>query len=107
MATEQRAGHTVFYSDSMQPASAPSRALRTGLAIFAWFSLLSALAGMIGLTVGGGFGLPSEWLAGSVFTSYFWPGVILGVVVGGVQILALAAESVADPASQAGPAGQN
>ncbi|MCT9819653.1 hypothetical protein N3K63_05055 [Microbacterium sp. W1N] len=62
------------------------------LQIVAWFSLVSALAGMVGLTVGGGMGLPGEWLEGSVFDSYFWPGVILGVVVGGGQVLALAAQ---------------
>lgn len=47
---------------------------------------------MVGLTVGGGLGLPLEWIDGSVFTSYFWPGIILGVVVGGIQALALIAQ---------------
>ncbi|PZU40377.1 MAG: hypothetical protein DI573_04345 [Microbacterium sp.] len=47
---------------------------------------------MIGLTVGGGIGIPLEWIEGSVFSSYFWPGVILGVVVGGSQALALTAQ---------------
>ncbi|GAB3598594.1 hypothetical protein GCM10027408_15210 [Microbacterium tumbae] len=59
------------------------------LAAVAGFSLLSALVGGVGLTVGRGLGIPLEWLEGSVFTSYFWPGVILGVVVGGVQAAAL------------------
>ncbi|QAB19227.1 hypothetical protein Leucomu_09575 [Leucobacter muris] len=44
---------------------------------------------MAGLTLGGGLGIPLEWIEGSVFDSYFWPGVILGVVVGGAQVLAL------------------
>lgn len=66
--------------------------MRIALVIAGGFSLLSALAGMIGLTVGGGIGLPVQWLSGSVFTSYFWPGLILGVVVGGVQCFALAAQ---------------
>lgn len=70
----------------------PPRALRILLAAVAWFSLASALVGMVGLTVGGGLGIPLEWLAGSVFRSYLWPGVILGVVVGGVQALALIAQ---------------
>lgn len=75
----------------MQPRPAPSRAIRIALLTVAWFNLLSALAGMVGLTVGDGLGMPLEWLEGSVFTSYFWPGLILGVVVGGVQALALLA----------------
>ena len=58
----------------------------------AWFSLASALIGMAGLTIGGGMGLPREWIEGSAFDSYFWPGVILGVVVGGIQALALVAD---------------
>ncbi|CAN5224371.1 hypothetical protein BH09ACT6_BH09ACT6_16000 [soil metagenome] len=70
----------------------PYRAIRIALSTVAWFNLLSALAGMAGLTVGGGLGLPLEWIRGSVFTSYFWPGIILGVVVGGIQALALVAQ---------------
>jgi integral membrane sensor domain MASE1 len=68
------------------------RALRVTLAVVAWFNLVSALVGMLGLTVGGGLGIPLDWLEGSIFTSYFWPGIILGVVVGGVQALALVAQ---------------
>lgn len=75
----------------MSSGSSPSRALRIGLSVTAWFNLISALIGMVGLTVGGGLGLPLEWLDGSIFTSYFWPGVILGVLVGGIQALALMA----------------
>jgi hypothetical protein len=37
-------------------------------------------------------GLPREWIEGSAFDSYLWPGVILGVVVGGIQALALGAQ---------------
>jgi len=62
------------------------------LRVVAWFNLVSALIGMAGLTIGGGMGLPREWIAGSVFDSYVWPGVILGVVVGGIQALALVAD---------------
>ncbi|MCC2032515.1 hypothetical protein [Microbacterium allomyrinae] len=72
--------------------TAPARWTRIALQSVGWFSLVSALAGMAGLTGGGGMGLPLEWLDGSVFTSYFWPGTILGVVVGGAQALALAAQ---------------
>lgn len=68
------------------------RALRIALATVAALNLLSALIGMVGLTVGGGMGLPPEWLDGSIFDSYIWPGIILGVVVGGAQALALVAQ---------------
>ena len=70
----------------------PSRPIRIALFVVAWFNLLSALAGMAGLTLGGGLGIPLEWIEGSIFTSYFWPGIILGVVVGGIQVLALIAQ---------------
>lgn len=66
--------------------------LRILLATLAGFSVVSALIGMIGLTIGGGMGLPAEWITGTIFASYFWPGVILGVVVGGTQALALIAQ---------------
>lgn len=79
------------YSEAMEPKPVP-RALRIALLGVAWFHFLSAIAGMLGLTIGGGLGIPLEWLEGSVFTSYFWPGVILGLVVGGVQAVALAAQ---------------
>ncbi|WDG18325.1 hypothetical protein [Microbacterium sp. Clip185] len=68
------------------------RALRIALLVVAGFNLASAVAGMIGLTVGGGMGLPLEWLDGTPFASYVWPGVILGVVVGGMQALAVIAQ---------------
>lgn len=70
----------------------PSRALRGALGAVAWLNLVSALIGMAGLTIGGGLGIPVELLEGSVFHSYAWPGVILGVVVGGAQVLALLAQ---------------
>lgn len=57
----------------------------------AWCNLASALLGMAGLTLGF-MPIPTEWIEGSVFTSYVWPGVILGVIVGGSQALALAAQ---------------
>lgn len=80
-------------TDVVAPSrSARPRALRVGLLVVAWFNLVSALIGMLGLTVGGGLGIPAEWLDGSPFDSYVWPGIILGVVVGGIQALALVAD---------------
>jgi len=72
----------------MRVASTP---ISAALQFVAWFQVVSAVIGMFGLTVGGGLGLPLAWLEGSGFDSYFWPGIILGVVVGGVQALALVA----------------
>lgn len=68
------------------------RMLRILLLAVSWFSAVSAVVGMVGLTVGGGMGLPPEWLDASPFDGYFWPGIILGLVVGGTQVLALVAQ---------------
>ncbi|MGP6204847.1 hypothetical protein [Microbacterium sp. F2] len=68
-----------------------SRWVSISLQVVAWFNLASALLGMAGLPLGF-MPIPAEWIEGSVFTSYVWPGVILGVVVGGSQALALAAQ---------------
>jgi len=67
----------------------PARTVRVALLVVGWFNLASALAGMVGLTLGGGMGIPLELIEGSVFRTYFWPGIILGLVVGGSQALAL------------------
>ncbi len=65
------------------------RPLWISLTIVAWFNLLSAVVGAVGLIAFGGMGIPLEWLDASPFTTYLWPGVILGAVVGGSQVLAL------------------
>lgn len=80
------------YRVSVQPTPSPARALRIGLAVTAGFNLVSAVIGMVGLTLAGGMGLPLEWLDGTGFASYVWPGIILGVVVGGSQAVALVAQ---------------
>lgn len=67
------------------------RSLRLVLSVITWFNLISAIVGAVGLTVFGGMGIPLEWLRRTPFADYFWPGVILGVVVGGSQALALVA----------------
>lgn len=76
--------------DQTSSPGTPPRGLRIALAVVAWFNLVSAVIGMVGLTIGGGMGIPLEWVEGT-FDSYFWPGIILGVVVGGSQALALIA----------------
>ncbi|MFF7294232.1 hypothetical protein ACFY9N_17005 [Microbacterium sp. NPDC008134] len=67
----------------------PPVLLRSLLLAIAAFTLLGAVVGAIGLTVGGGMGLPQEWLDGTIFDSYLWPAVALAVIVGGTQTLAL------------------
>jgi hypothetical protein len=46
-----------------------------------------AFAGGIGM-MGGGLDLPSDWLDGTPFSDYFFPGLILFVVVGGSMLAA-------------------
>lgn len=61
-----------------------------------WGRVLVALFLLIGFAaVAGGVGVmrdrlpfPIQWLSGSPFRGYFWPGLILCVVVGGSQFLA-------------------
>lgn len=75
------------------PSDAP-RWVRASLLSVALFNLLSAIAGAWGLISGGivALGLPLELLHGTPFDSYFWPGVILLVVVGGTQLAAVWAQ---------------
>lgn len=58
-------------------------AIRATLTTIAVFTAVSALTGMIGLTAGGGIGMPIEYAA--PFPSFVIPGLILGLVVGGTQ----------------------
>ncbi len=58
------------------------------LVALALFGALSSIIGaVLGVAADGG-GVPLEHLAGSPFSSYVVPGVILGVVVGGTQLTA-------------------
>jgi len=72
--------------------AAPAWQRRTLLSV-TWFNLVTALAGAAGLISGAmpALGLPLSLLEGSGFADYFWPGVILAVVVGGTQALPLLA----------------
>lgn len=58
------------------------------LAALALFGALSAFLGSVLAMAVNGAGVPLEHLAGSPFTSYFVPGLILGIVVGGTQLAA-------------------
>ena len=56
------------------------------------FNALSAIGGGIGLLTPGSMGIPIEIVAGAGFTTYRWPALILIVVIGGTQTLAVVAE---------------
>jgi hypothetical protein len=70
-------------------AARPSteRSGRLAIGGLAGLIALSAAAGGLGL-VGGGLPFPAEWLAGTPFSDYALPGLILGVVVGGSALAA-------------------
>ena len=61
---------------------------RVLLLIFTAFCAVSATAGFVYLSPGGAQAWPREFLKGTPFDSYLWPGIILLVVVGGTQLLA-------------------
>jgi hypothetical protein len=58
------------------------------LTVLAVFGALSALVGAVLAIAANGAGVPLVYLKNSPFTSYFIPGLILGVVVGGTQLAA-------------------
>jgi len=59
------------------------------LLIVGWFNLVSAVGGGVGLVVANGMGMPQSWLEGTPFDSFVMPGLILVLVVGGTQALAV------------------
>lgn len=64
-----------------------ARWLRIGTGVVDLFAGAMAVAGAVGL-VGGGIQFPLDWLAGSPFTDYMGPGLVLGIVVGGSALAA-------------------
>jgi hypothetical protein len=58
------------------------------LTVLVVFGALSALLGAVLAIAANGAGVPLEYLKNSPFSSYFVPGLILGVVVGGTQLAA-------------------
>ena len=53
------------------------------------FSALSAVGGGVGMVATDGLGMPRSFLADGPFDSYIGPGMILLLIVGGTQVLAL------------------
>lgn len=56
---------------------------RVLLLVLTAFCVVSAIAGFLFLGPGGAVGWPLEFLEGTPFDSYLWPGLILLLVVGG------------------------
>ena len=61
---------------------------RWGMAAVAFLMGISAVLGGSALIITDGLGIPLEKLEGSIFSSFFWPAVILIVIVGGTQLVA-------------------
>lgn len=73
------------------PFRIPTALPRITLLMVCGFNVLSAVAGGIGLLAPGSLGMPVSLIAGSPFTSYLWPGIILLTVVGGTHLAAFVA----------------
>jgi hypothetical protein len=58
------------------------------LTAVAGFNAVSAVGGAVAIFLTDGLGMPRSLLAGSPFDSFFVPGLILLVVVGGTQVVA-------------------
>jgi len=67
----------------------PHRIWWVSLLVVGWFNLVSALAGGIGLIFANGLGMPLYLLENSPFDSFVVPGLILLLIVGGTQALAV------------------
>lgn len=61
--------------------------LRNTIGVLLSFAALNAFGGGY-YGMAGAEGVPAEWLAGSPFTSYFIPGLVLFVIVGGTFLAA-------------------
>ena len=66
----------------------PASFLRVALIVLGAFTALSAVGGGIALLTPGSAGVPLYVLDGSIFTSFFWPALLLGIVIGGTQLIA-------------------
>lgn len=73
------------------PAPRFARAVRGSLIAMLVFGAVSAFAGAVLGVALNGAGVPLRYLDGSPFDSYVIPGLLLGVVVGGTQAVAVLA----------------
>lgn len=67
----------------------PHRVWWLGLLAVGWFNLVSAVAGGLGVALTNGLGMPTSWLDGTPFDSFLVPGLVLLLIVGGTQALAV------------------
>lgn len=74
--------------DSPAPARPLGQALIWTILVLTGFNALSAIAGGVGILLSDGLGMPRSMLSGSPFESFVVPGIVLGVAIGGTQILA-------------------
>ena len=66
----------------------PNRIVSGVLIALLLFGAVSSFGGAVLAIAFDGAGVPQEWLANSPFASYLLPGLILGVIVGGTQLVA-------------------
>ena len=66
----------------------PNRIVSGVLIALLLFGAVTSFGGAVLAIAFDGAGVPKEWLANSPFTSYLMPGLILGVIVGGTQLVA-------------------
>ena len=59
------------------------------LIVLCAFNALSAIGGGVGMLAPGSIGMPLSVIKDSPFTSFLWPALILLIIVGGTQLLAL------------------
>ena len=71
----------------MENSSNRKRVLRITLGILLAFAALNAFGGGY-YGMNGAPGVPVEWLEGTPFSNYFYPGLILFVIVGGAFLTA-------------------
>ena len=60
-----------------------------GLLVLLWFGGISSVAGGVLGVFANGAGVPLAYLRQTPFTSYLVPGLLLGVVIGGTQLVAV------------------
>lgn len=68
-------------------SSVANRVLSICLVVMLAFGSVSSIVGSVFVIAADGAGLPQSYLTGTPFDSYLIPGLILGVVVGGTQVV--------------------
>lgn len=74
-----------------------NRILSSVLVVLLIFGAVSAFGGAVLAIIFNGGGIPLEHLAGTPFPSFLVPGLVLGVIVGGTQLVAAARITASTP----------